>query len=210
MKTNILLLAAVFFFTSFLQAQQDFGSEEEANPYEFAFQINTGSAGQAIRCAVIYTNPYGKEKVNYMPLDQWVQQFLGYQQSKANPEGENYVEKYNIFKVPNSVKAKGEEEVKIYSKERTEAIMKNMWRLRYSQYPFGKGSKELGKGWAAHPDSNIYFMPSQGQFQILESYGIKTMNDLFRGEDAFRLMRDILDKNWQKKYASGSDPLGFE
>lgn len=211
MKRYLIAIFILFLgYNPQLTAQQDFGSEEDANPYAFAFQINTTSDGQTVKCAVLYTNPYGKVKAQYLSQRSWVRQFLGYEKSEANPEGENLAEKYKVFEVPSSVKAMGEDEVEIYSIERTESILQNLWRLRYSEYPFATTSSEIGDGWAAHPDTNVYYLPSNEQFEILENYGVNTINDFFIGEDAFSLLRDMLDKNWQNNYAKGGQELGTE
>ena len=207
MKNFVKLLVVLIFIPSLLWGQKGFGDEKNANPYIFGFKINTTTYGQAVQCVMVYTNAEGKEKIYYLKTAQWARQFTGYENSKANPNNENFIEEYNIFEVPDKIKAMGDDEIKIYTLERTESILTNLWRLRYSEYPFGTVNKEIGSGWAAHPDKNITFMPSNRQMEILQTYGIDGINDIFKDEGAFRLMRDILEKTWQKTYKDGSQQL---
>ncbi len=202
--TSFLLLLMIL--SSSLKAQH-FGEEEFENPYQFGFKINTTAYGQTVSCAILYKNPYGSTKVNYIPMRSWTLQFLGYENSQANPKRENLAKKYNVFEVPKNVKAQGDAEIKEYSIQRLESILRNLWRLRYSVYPFDRPPAGIGKGWANHPDTNVYYIPSNEQFKILETYGVKTINDFFRGKQAFRLLRDMLDKTWQANYAQGRQSL---
>ncbi len=204
-KIIVILLLIIFNINSDLIAQKKFGSEEAS--YTFAFKINTTADGQTVKCAIINTGVAGGRKIKYIPVRLWVRQFLGYDKSNANPECENFAKKYDVFKVPDEVIEMGKEEIEIYSIARTESILRNLWRLRYREYPFFPIPQNVGKGWAAHPDSNVCCVPSNEQFLILENYGIKRMNDFFKGEKAFRLLRDMLDKSWQARYAGNAQSL---
>ena len=211
MKNVVKILMILIFVPTLLWGQKGFGEEEKAaNPYTFGFKINTTTYGQAVQCVIVYTNSSGKEKLYCLKTAQWARQVTGYENSKANPENKNLIKEYDIFEVPDKVIKMGEEEVKIYTLERTEAILTNLWRLRYSEFPYSTGNNEIGSGWAAHPDTNITFMPSKRQMETLQTYGIDGINDIFKDEDAFRLMRDVLDKTWQKTYEQGSQQLEID
>ncbi|MEA2043519.1 MAG: hypothetical protein U9N85_13340 [Bacteroidota bacterium] len=207
MKHNFKLIVLLLIIPIFVSAQKGFGTEKNKSNYQFGFKINTNQYGTAIRCVRIHNQSDGKKKLKYIKTKQWAGQIAGYEYSKANPDLNNLVEDYEIFEIPQEVKAKGDEEIKIYTIERTTAILNNLWRLRYSEYPFGTANSEIGKGWAAHPDSNITFLPNKRQLKMLRAYGIENINDVFVGEEAFRLMRDILDKPWQQTYAKGSQQI---
>jgi hypothetical protein len=84
----------------------------------------------------------------------------------------------------------------------------DLWRLAYSEYPFqtpqplksGNGGSVIsadgpGPGWARYPHK-----PSEGQQEILKSYGPVFWNDLIYGENAFHLLHDMQDPDWASKY----------
>jgi hypothetical protein len=60
--------------------------------------------------------------------------------------------------------------------------------------------KKDEKGWAKHSDPNITWLPSESQINILRGYGIIEINEFFKDDDLFRLLRDIHDSEWQNRY----------
>ncbi len=205
MKTITFLL--IFVFASvFAAAQKGFGSEEEATDYYFAFKIMPSFTGELVQCAIIKKASNGeREKVQIIPTDQWVNEFTGYTKSLANPKGENLALKNDIYQIPAEIKALGDAEVKKYVQARTLSILGNLWRLKYSTYPYHTDS-DWGDGWAKNADEKITYMPSQKQMDILSDYGIQGFSDFVKGEQAIRLMKDMLNKQWQQTYRESTDP----
>jgi len=56
------------------------------------------------------------------------------------------------------------------------------------------------KGWAAHPDDDMISVPSDEQMKILRQYGIKEVNEFITGDQAIRLLKDMMNSDWQKAY----------
>lgn len=74
--------------------------------------------------------------------------------------------------------------------------MDELWKIRYSTYPF-RGSTE--EGW-----SNKYHKPSPGQEKYLyQRYGIEHIDgDYFLDTNFWKLMQDVVDPNWIANYKS--------
>jgi hypothetical protein len=56
------------------------------------------------------------------------------------------------------------------------------------------------KGWANHADPKVNGAPNDAQMAILKKYGMKEITDFVYGENAFNLLKDALDPEWQKNY----------
>jgi len=123
--------------------------------------------------AIIEINAKG-EVVNrvFLGRQNWMHQIVGMQQSVANPEGKNLLKEAGI---------KGPE------------VMDDVWRLRYSESPYD--STPVDKGWAAKPR-----MPSDGQMQMLQKFGVKTINDYFYGQNLYNLLKAMDDPGWVSEY----------
>ncbi len=79
-------------------------------------------------------------------------------------------------------------------------ILNNLWRLKYSEYPYFNPEMNNEKGWAKHPDDKITWMPSESQMRLLKPYGINSFSDFFTGEHLFDFLRDVTDRDWQNRY----------
>jgi len=207
MRTFVYLVIFLLFGGStFAQETTTFGSEEEVCDYTFGFKIVNSFTGETVQCAVL-RKPMNGERETYklLTVDQWAREFTGYSKSAANPKGENFALKYELFDLPSEIKAKGDAEVQTYMVERTKSILGNLWRLKYSSYPFHTDS-DWGAGWARNSDASVTFMPSLRQMDVLATYGIDAFNDFFKGENAYRLMKDVRNPQWQKTYRESTDP----
>jgi hypothetical protein len=74
-------------------------------------------------------------------------------------------------------------------------VVDNIWKLGYGSYPYHTKEK-MTPGWAKFP-----LHPSEGQQQILRSYGATFWTDPVFGKEAFRLLHDMQDAEWIGKYA---------
>ncbi|MCU0432851.1 MAG: hypothetical protein MUC87_05305 [Bacteroidia bacterium] len=74
-------------------------------------------------------------------------------------------------------------------------IVDDIWRLGYGTWPYATKEK-MPAGWARFP-----LHPSEGQQEILRSYGATFWVDPVFGPQAFRLLRDMQNAEWVGKYA---------
>jgi hypothetical protein len=49
------------------------------------------------------------------------------------------------------------------------------------------------------------FMPTNAQMNILKGYGLQTINGYIYGENLFRLLKDIQNKQWIERYKAAQD-----
>lgn len=203
---KLTLLILLFTIGCFSTAQTNtFGNEETKSEYFFAYKIMPSMQRELVVCAIIKPNPEGKDYIKYVSTKSWATQLTGYQTSKANPEKENLVLKYEIFEIPDTIISLGEDEVKDYTILRTVFLLNNLWRLRYSEYPYEtKGKPE--KGWAIHPEEKAITLPSESQMNILRKYGIQELNNFFLHEGALKLLKDFRNRDWQTRYSQSLEP----
>ncbi len=204
----------LLFISSFLYSQENgnrqFGEKNQEQEYFFAFKLMPSTTGEIIQCAIVRKIEGKRDEVRFLSKQTWAREFTGYQISKANPYKENFALKYNIFEIPAEITKLGEGEIKDYSIARTINILSNLWRLRYSEYPYLSAEKSREKGWAAHPDKTIKWLPSDGQMEVLQSYGINQMSDFCAGDNAYKLLKDIRSKEWQANYTKNGEPASTE
>ncbi len=152
------------------------------------------------QCAIVNKNTPLKD-ISYLNVNTWILQAAGYENSIANPNHENLFAKYKVFEIPDNAKSKGNSEIKYYTINKAKAIFDNLWRIRYSEYPYFNPKLNNEKGWAKHPDPKITWLPSESQMNILHnSFGINELSDFIIEDNAFKLLKDIRDRNWQSIY----------
>jgi hypothetical protein len=134
----------------------------------------------------------------------------GWGESTANPKGEDLFTKFEVAHcgyIPDTIIHHV-----LYKGGFGCSPLEDLWRLAYSEYPYGSTTPSTppanpqnvsnptgpGPGWAHSP-----FRPSDGQIQILQSYGIVFYIDIIYGDNAFHLLHDMQDPVWVAKY-SGS------
>jgi hypothetical protein len=199
MKHTLLIL---FIFVSyFLNAQEynTFGGEEYAKKeYVFVMRLMPDMSSNLYQLGIMKIDNDGKTEVIYLSADSWIRQLIGIESSKANPDAENFVIKHKIFDFSNQ--SVNNEEIEHYTIEKVKQLLDNLWRLKYSEYPWYSLEKKDEKGWALNPDPEITWMPSESQTNILRGYGVTEINEFFKDDDLFRLLRDIHDTEWQNRY----------
>ncbi len=191
-------------FTIFEIYAQSYGKKQQSKNYYFAFKIMPGVADELVQFAVIKNDNKGIDEISFLTKQSWVRQISGKEISKANPNKENLLIKYKLFKIPDKVQREGDVSVSEYTMYKTIQLLNNLWRLRYYEYPyrFYKGST---KGWAKNLNHKIRTLPSNNQFEILKTYGIENFNNFFYGENVYRLLRDVGNTAWQNNYAESID-----
>lgn len=200
-KLTVIIILISVSITTFSQVNI-FGYETEVieKEYYFAVKLLPNLNGTLVQVAVKTKNSTDKDEVEYLTLNSWARQLAGYETSKANPDRENLIEKNKIFEIPPEVRNISDEEVEYYTVKKTEAILNNLWRLKYSEYPFFNSEKNDDKGWAKHPDEKITWLPSESQMNILRNYGIYELSDFIEGEQVIKLLKDVRNRDWQNRY----------
>jgi hypothetical protein len=128
----------------------------------------------------------------------FIRQISGIEASKANPENINYFEKYELtdcFYKYDSIRD-------LYVDGYNCFRLTDLWALKYGRNPMcpqgcTPSANMLVKGWAAQNSR-----PSWPQLQILQEYGVIYIDDMFYGENMFRLFSDMKDSKWINKYVN--------
>jgi len=198
----LILLLNLSITTLFSQEIKTFGDESNLeNEYCFSIRLIPDISNNLYQCAILKKNSKLSGNVQYLTLNTWILQAAGYESSIANPKRENYFVKYNVFEVPEKAKNKGNNEIKYYTLNKAKAIFDNLWRIRYSEYPYYNPKYNNEKGWASHPDPQITWLPSESQINILRaSFNIKELGDFIIDENAFNLLKSVRNRNWQSIY----------
>ncbi len=198
MKKTLLILALILSLSDLYAQVNAFGEKEKTEKeWFFAIRLMANLNGSLIQTAIVKPKPDGGYEIQHIPQDDWIRQVMVTENSNANPDKENLIQKYNVFEVPNKITNEG---IKEFTLNKTKAILSNLWRLKYSEYPFFDPERNQDKGWAKNPDDKITWMPSESQIQLLKPYGITNLSDFFIGEHLFDLLKDVRNRDWQNRY----------
>lgn len=201
MKIQILLTILTLVSSQIFAQVNTFGTEtEEEAEYVFAIKLMPSLSGPLVQLAIKMPNSTNREDIQFLTVNSFARQLGGFEKSKANPNGENFIAKYNIFEVPEEAVNRGNSEIEYYTIKKTEVILNNLWRIKYSEYPYFNLEMNSEKGWAKHQDEKITWMPSDAQMNILRSYGINEISEFIEGDNAMRLLKDVRNRDWQNRY----------
>ena len=146
---------------------------------KFLFAITltpTVNGRRMYNTAIILKSLQGKWIPTFVTKTDFLLQITGQQDSKANPNHINYMKEYQIFW----------------------QTLDQLWKLKYSEYPYDRRHNQDTKGWA-----KMKYSPSPGQLRYLQqNYGIKFITDYIYGKNLFRLLKDMQDPNWVSNYMS--------
>ncbi len=201
-KILLIFLFNLSIIALFSQEIKTFGDETNLeNEYCFSIRLLPDMSNNLYQCAILKKNSKLSGNVEYLALNTWILQAAGYESSIANPDRINYFIRYKVFEVPEKAKNKGNNEMKYYTLNKAKANFNNLWILKYSEYPFFNTKINSEKGWASHPDPQITWLPSESQMNILRtSFGIKELGDFINDENAFKLLKNVRDRDWQSIY----------
>ncbi len=199
MKNTILIFALLLIeFSITAQEYNTFGEEEySSKEYVFVMRLMPDMGSNLYQLGIMKLNSE-KQEIIYLSADSWIKQLIGIESSKANPDTENFIVKHKIFDF--NQQDINNPEFDYFLIDKVKQLLDNLWRLKYSEYPYFSLEKKDEKGWAKHSDPNITWLPSQSQINILRGYGINEINEFFKDDDLFRLLRDIHDAEWQNRY----------
>lgn len=140
--------------------------------YYFGFCFITGANSSPVTFALVKIIEDEEIEAKVISKSTFVRMMSGKQECKANPENENFFEKYEIDPF----------------------VLEILWKLKYKEHPHLGNNQE---GWAAE-----LYSPSEGQFNLLSQYGIYSFTSYCYGENMFRLLKDIQSANWVNLYKS--------
>ena len=168
----IMLMPAFSASGQIIVPKRDKASIEQAPQPEYSFCIsllptaNGGTVSYGIHMLTVDK----KVKTTFLTFDTFIRQFSGSEPSRANPDRINNL-KNNEINVQ---------------------TVKDLWKLRYATYPFGKSPE---KGWGGQTG-----MPSEAQMQILAKYGVERIGDVIYGENLMNLLIDMENPTWVQIY----------
>jgi len=172
------------------------GSQEYSPPvatYRFGLSLNTGYNGELF--TLFQLKEFEGKTIGTEPMtrQQFVLQAQGAVPSKANPEAVNLFKQYEVRACVHPDDADGTRFLRDCD------VLDQLWRLRFWEYPFllAEG-QHPGKGWSENRSA-----PSPRQLLLLTDYGMLYLNDMARGENVFRLLRDVGDSSWVDNYRKG-------
>jgi len=179
-KIQTISIAFLFIFANILTAQEDdilpFGADSVYQEYYLGFNLNSNMNGGLVNFALVKPLPNGKTKVILLTKDDFVYQAKGKMKSLGNPHKVDLFEKYKIENL---------------------AVLDNLWKLRYREYPFFTREK-MSMGWSEN--DSIPFLPTGAQMEILRGFGINRFTDYIYDKEAFRLLSAMEDPQWVKAY----------
>ncbi len=138
--------------------------------YSFCVSLLPSANSGAVCYGIHRQAPDGTVEISFLRYETFLRQFGGSEPSRANPDRDDLMAVYSI-------------------KQQT---IKDLWKLRYALYPFGK-SQETGWGQANG-------VPNDAQMQILAKYGIERISDVIYGDNLIMLLRDLEDPAWIARY----------
>ncbi len=195
MKKYILLFLSVVYSLS-LYAQR---GRDTVNFYVFGIRLimDFSSFGQYY----VFYRPRKTDVLEYansLSQRDFILQAMGRQSSPANLKKENFFLKYGVCPEIYSLPKKRRSS---YCYEKVRDILSNLWRLRYSEYPYLiKDPTFNPKGWAGKE-----YRPSYAQMSILHrEFNMDTLSYLIVGENVFLLIRALGDKSWVEAYKNAA------
>ena len=162
--------------------------------YTFGLSLMTGMNSELFTLFLV--KEFEGQVIGNEPLTrgQFVLQAQGAVPSKANPDGINLFKKYGVNAcIPPEELADGQVVVTDCG------VFDKLWKLRFQEFPFRQSEgQHPGAGWSEEPNR-----PSERQQLLLSGYGMLYMHSMAKGEDAFRLLRDVADSSWVDNYRKG-------
>ncbi len=149
------------------------GFAQDTPSHYFGFSLYPGPNSSMVSFGIITIFPDNSYKITALSQRDFYLQAMGMTYSKANPDTTDLFELYEIENI---------------------YVVDSLWKLRYAEYPF-ENQRKTEKGWA-----NKDIIPSPGQFDILNQFGIRRLNDFCYGENAWKLLHVLQDPFWIRQY----------
>lgn len=168
--TLLLVVAGLNLNAQILVRKGEAKIEPRLSRFSFCISLLPAANSGPVSYGIHRLRPDGKSEVTYVKYDAFFRQFSGYEESRANPDKVNFMEIYGI----------------------SQESIKDLWKLRYSVYPFGNNNEP---GWGRDCGA-----PSDGQMLILKKYGVEYVGDVIYGDSLIMLLKDMNDPAWVGKY----------
>ena len=168
MKKAFLILLIIISGVSFFNTH---AQNESTVKHYFAISLQP-SPQDIITFAIISIPENGDRTVTYLSRRSFIRQIIGFEYSIANPTETNILKDAGID---------GPE------------VFDNLWKLRYSEYPYKADSEE--EGWARNK-----MRPSDEQLAMLNAFGIKIMSDFCYGDKLMELFKAMNNDAWVSEY----------
>jgi len=179
MLKKIFIIFIILLFHFVVKAQDTiytFGEEKEKVTYYLGFRM-IPTFSSAIQFALLYI-PNGEiEEITIISSATFIAYAKGMTKCKANPDKEDFVEKNGI---------------------ENEDVLKDIWKLRYKDYPFKVQYMTDSAGWSTN--DSFPSLPSVEQFKLLNNFGIYKISDFAYGDNAFGLLKSLENETWVSKY----------
>lgn len=135
---KILICIFLVSLSSYSFSQVTFGEETEPEAeYMFAIKMVPGPTGNLVQCALIKFNSDGQLEAKFLEQDTWAKQLTGLQLSSANAvRRSNIALKKGIYTEPSNLSELTDDQREDWTTQRITSILSNMWRLRYTEYPY--------------------------------------------------------------------------
>lgn len=177
MKLIVIQIIIILFFVDFradgqiLVPKRDRVEIERPQPiYSFCISLLPTPNSDPVCYGIHLLTVDKKSEINFVKFGTFIRQFNGSEPSRANPDRIDFLKKYGI----------------------NIQTIKELWKIRYAEYPFGKSPE---KGWGGKNG-----MPSEAQMQILSKYGIERIGDVVYGDNLINLLTDMEDPTWVQVY----------
>lgn len=163
---------------------------EEPVRWTFGVSLTTGHSSQLFSLFMVKEHGLHVLTAEPMTREQFVLQAQGAVPSKANPTGEDLFKLHGVTACLHSDSTRMLMDCWVFDE---------LWKLRFWEYPFHpmQGGRPT-RGWAEKREA-----PSARQRLLLSDYGILHLSGMARGENAFRLLRDVADSAWVENYRKG-------
>ncbi len=205
------IIPLTLFFLGFGLFQQSGEAALTCHDY-LGFSLMPGANSSTATYYIVrkFDDPAKKITAQNISKNEFIAIGYGWGQSSANPKGEDLFARFEVAHcgyMPDTIIHHV-----LYKGGLGCSPLDDLWRLAYSEYPYGNSTSSAppsnpadvtkpagpGPGWA-----KSLFKPSEGQIQILQSYGAETFIDVIYGDQAFHLLHDMQDPAWVARY-SGS------
>ena len=190
-------------------AQENFGEVTVTKSYYFGINLIPSINGDIYHFAELEEVGENKYKYNWLTRQEFILKASGLVPSKANPDGLDLFQKYNI-KTDNPY---------------WDPIA-NLWRLRFEGHPLDPRDNS---GWFIPnprytiPDSTIYkngvvfdtylkgrkdslLIAYANQRKLLAEFGIQKFSDFVIGEKVFKMIKSVQNKTWIEDYINKKTP----
>lgn len=165
-----------------------------------AFSFNPGPNMEVVTYAIVTTQGGKIVKSEFINKQSFIDKATGKELTKANPYQINLFEAFGIDECFYTNTETNNTISNQKSAQKKCTTINDLWRLRYKTHPqykinFFSGDETIFGGWIKDEK-----LPSLGQLDILQGYGIIQLTDFFYGENMFLLFKDMQTPSWVEKY----------